>query len=505
MSKKERKLNLVRVHRFSVYYSNLNEEERNRLDNFFAELDTRLMIPRSHKRLIKIDFQRAFTTYHEMGVSLDEAFKRLDLSNLGGFYSRYSDLWLPLDDVAKSYTQYVDRTTMSVFRLAAYVKERVSPELLQTALNFTIKRFPYFAMSIKKGVFWHYLESINGRLAIEKESSIPVQRIYLSLSGSKAFRVLFFENRISVEFFHGMTDGTGAKEFLKTLLLTYLRLLGKDIPESDLVIEPNSIINNAEYKNEFPSIKRKNSTSGYINKKALQLSGRLTLEKPARVLHFKMQTDKLKEVCKRYNVNVTAYMAALIFFACKASIDEINGDVSITIPVNMRRCFPSDSLRNFSLFSSLREDINQIKDFPEFCLKIYDQLKDKTQKDKMLEMMASTAGLFHQMRLIPLPLKQPVTRLLCKILGDRIFTTALSNLGVVDLPEEMAKEIISMDFVLGTTVINRTQNALITVNNVTTLSISKYTKDPSFEEKLYELLTRDGLEIEVEGSATYGS
>ncbi|MBP5092362.1 MAG: hypothetical protein J6328_07440 [Bacilli bacterium] len=503
MSKKQKTVKKGAL-KFSDYRSTLDGTNQAKLDAFFRSLDERLYLPGHDRKLLKNDFQRAFVYYFEHNVPFYKAIERLDLSNLGGFYSRESDLWIPLDDVAKSYTQFADRSSMSVFRLAAYVKDRVSPELLQIALDFTIKRFPYFAMSIKRGFFWHYLDSINGRFAIEKEGPLPVQRIHLSVSGSKAFRVMFYENRISVEFFHGMSDGTGGKEFLKTLLLVYLRLNGKDIKESPLVIEPNSLIDNEEYKNEFKSLKRKSGAAGYLNKKALQLSGNLTIEKPSRVYHFKMATSELKAAAKRYGVNVTSYVASLLFFASKASIDELKGDVSITLPVNMRNHFPSKTLRNFSLFTSLREEINEIKDFPEFAKRIYAQLKEKTEKDKMLDMMAATGNMFSKMKFIPLPLKQPVTKMLGKMLGDRIFTTALSNLGVVELPEDLAKEVLSMDFVLGTTAINRTQNALITVNGVTTLSISKYTKDPSFEEKLYALLKDDGIAITVEGSQAYG-
>ena len=225
--------------------------------------------------------------------------------------------------------------------------------------------------------------------------------------------------------------------------------------------------------------------------------------KPHRKETLQLEVQLLGLISK-YGVNVTSYISTILFFASKASIDEIEGDVSVTIPVNMRNLFPSKTLRNFSLFTSLREDIRNIDNFPEFALKIQEQLKDKIQKEKMLDMMAATGSMFSKMKLIPLPLKQPVTKLLGKLLGDRIFTTSLSNLGVVELPEDMAKEIFSMDFVLGTTTINRTQNSLISVNGITTLSISKYTKDPSFEEKVYALLRNDDITIEVEGSEPYG-
>jgi hypothetical protein len=67
------------------------------------------------------------------------------------------------------------------------------------------------------------------------------------------------------------------------------------------------------------------------------------------------------------------------------------------------------------------------------------------------------------------------------------------------MPEEYKKYVSSMDFVLGTAPNNRAIIGMLTYNETTTISISKMTKDPTFEEKLYELLLKDELEVVVEG------
>ena len=67
----------------------------------------------------------------------------------------------------------------------------------------------------------------------------------------------------------------------------------------------------------------------------------------------------------------------------------------------------------------------------------------------------------------------------------------------------MMEHIDSMDFCLGAQVTNRLVCAAITCGNTATFSISKMTADPAFEEKLYQLLTSDGIETEVEGSEYY--
>lgn len=90
---------------------------------------------------------------------------------------------------------------MSVFRLSVYLKQSVVPELLQMALSFTIKRFPSFTTTLKRAFFWHYLDTTKRRFSVEQESGIPCQALKVALSGSQSFRVLYYNNRISVEFF----------------------------------------------------------------------------------------------------------------------------------------------------------------------------------------------------------------------------------------------------------------------------------------------------------------
>ena len=68
---------------------------------------------------------------------------------------------------------------------------------------------------------------------------------------------------------------------------------------------------------------------------------------------------------------------------------------------------------------------------------------------------------------------------------------------------EISKHIESMDFILGTAITNRAGCSVVTFDNITTFSIAKMTVDPSFEEKMYDLLQADGVEVIVEGSENY--
>lgn len=488
---------------FAQYQEALPEADRNLLEAFFEEFGRHCALPDSEKRKLQTDFENALVYYQQAGVPVSVALARLDVKNLGGFYLRPPILWYALDDAAKVYPLSMKHGQMSVFRLSVYLKETVIPEILQMALTFTIKRFPSFATTVKKGFFWHYLDSSKKRYAIEAEQDIPCRPLKIGRSGSQSFRVLYHEKRISVEYFHILTDGTGGMIFLKTLTAEYLRLMGVKTEPGNGILDINAPPKASETANEFARAEKTEKASGFVDKAAVQLSGRLSPVKPCQILHFRMDAEGLKEAARRRGTTITAYVLALLFMAGCAATDECEGTFSIQVPVNMRKFHPSDTVRNFSMYCGIRLPIAAITDVGAILPEITRQLLEKTDQSAMGEMMYATEYMVKLMRYIPLFIKAPIARIVYGFLGDRIFTNTLSNLGVVDLPEAILAHVDWMDFVLGTALTNRVSCAMVTCNRVAMLSITKMTADPSFEEALYRLLEADGISPHLEGSALY--
>ena len=490
---------------FEEYIDRLPENDRAELSLFMRDVETHISLPRSWQVMLRRDYMRAFLYYASHGVSLLEAMNRLNPRKLGGFYARPPILWYPLDNAAKIYPLSMKHGQMAVFRLSIYLKKDVVPELLQMALNFTIKRFPSFATTVKKGFFWHYLDTSKRRYSTWEESNVPCRPLKISASGSQSFRVLYYQNRISVEYFHILTDGTGGMVFLKTLAAEYLRLLGADIKTGNGVLDINDLPRIEEAENEFLRADRAEKASGFVDKQVVQMSGRLSKIKPCKVLHFKMDANKLHELARSKDSTVTAYILSRMFVAGRHATDENSGDMSIQVPVNMRKFSPSETLRNFSLYCGIRFPISHITSADDILVKIKHQLDEKSSRKAMSEMLNGAVKLVSSVRYIPLFIKAPVAGAIYGFLGDKIFCNTLSNLGVVTFPDGMAEHVESMDFVLGTEITNRAACAMVTVGNVATLSISKLTADPSFEEALYDLLCQDGIVPVVEGSELYES
>ncbi len=488
---------------YQEYLLSCTQAQQDAAEDFFLRLGRQLQLDKQENRKLRADFEKGLVWYAENGVAFEEALTRLDPVRLGGFYARGSVLWYPLDSAAKVYPLSMKQGEMAVFRLSAYLYEPVVPELLQLALTFTVRRFPGFATTVKKGFFWHYLDSWKGRYPVREEQDRPCRAMKVGRTGANPFRVRYYQNRISVEFFHLLTDGVGGMVFLKTLTAEYLRLLGVKFEPGHGVLDLTEPAAPEESVNEFPRALKKSAAAGFADRGALQLGGRRSRVNPCRVLRFCMDAAALREQAAKRGVTVTAYLVSRVLWACRCATEDVNGDISVQVPVNMRKYHPSRTLRNFAMYFGVRLPAGEIRDPDGLLPAVKAQMEEKSSRENMDKMVASTQRLVQMAKFLPLMVKFPAVQAVYGILGDRIFTTTLSNLGLITMPPELESHVQSMDFVLGSARVNRVMCSAVTFGNAASLCIAKQTMDPTFEEALLTALEKDGLQITVEGSPYY--
>lgn len=385
------------------------------LERLYFALAARIDLPRAQKRALISDFRRAAEVLVSRGLSPAEAAARLGHERLGDFYLSAPDYWYPLDDAAKIYPMSMTDGWMSVFRLSAYLDAPVEPSLLQLALDLTMPRFPFFATKIKRGVFWHYIDGVKRRFTVQPETELPCAPMNVAAGDSQSFRVLYYGRRVSVEFFHILTDGTGGLAFLTALLLAFM-------------------------------------------------------------------TE-----------------------AAHAASDESRGDISIQVPVNMRKFCPSKTLRNFSMYCSVRTPWAEAGEAERLLPDITRQLSERASETAMRGMLASTAEMVRLLGRVPLAVKRPAARIAYGFLGERAFTSTLSNLGAAKLPPEVEAHVEKLDFVLGTGERARAACAMVTLKGLALLSVTKLTDDKTFETRLLSILEGAGVPVKLRGSMPYGA
>ena len=125
--------------------------------------------------------------------------------------------WSRLDNAAKIFPPTSHGSATGVFRLSCELTEPVAPDVLQTALDRTLKRYPHLLMVMRRGVFWYYLEQTTLRASVVPEHAPPCAALYEG-SRSLLFRVSYWRHKVSLDMYHVLADGAGAIEFFESLM-----------------------------------------------------------------------------------------------------------------------------------------------------------------------------------------------------------------------------------------------------------------------------------------------
>lgn len=473
------------------------------LTPYLSDVRARMDLRQKYVDQLMDDHVSALWWYTGHGVSLTDAMKRLNPSQLGDFYLRERTAWYPLDTAAKVYPLSMGLKRMMMFRLSFYLKRPVEPEILQMALNYTIRRFPYFATTIKCGFFWHYIDSSMRRYAARTEVLPPCTPMRLNAISSPTFRVVWHGNRVSVEFFHVLTDGTGGSIFVRTLLREYLRLLGYPAPLGEGIFQPGDVPDPREWADDFVLADESPSPEGFSDQSALQMRGLPSLEQPSRVLHFNLSVTALKNKAREKNVTINTLLLGVIMMALRDAAEPHGGKkkLQVQLPVNMRKFYPSRTLRNFSMYCSIRLHPVEITGLDAILPKIAAQVSVGTAKESLDRTMTLSRKLVHYLRVVPLIIKRPIAYLIYGRLSDGVFTSTFSNLGPITLPAGMRDQVEKFDFVLGPPIRNRAVCSLCSYEDRAVFTVVKITALPVFENAVYDYLTQLGLDPYVEGTS----
>jgi NRPS condensation-like uncharacterized protein len=417
--------------------------------------------------------------------------------------------WLKLDNAAKLFPAIMSAELTSVFRITVFLKKPIKFSAIKEAVEISSRRFPYFSVSLGSGLFWHYLEYNHQIPRILTEEKIPCTAFAAKRKNEPLYRILVKENRISVEFIHILTDGGGAFEYLKSLLYTYFRLNGNHILSDEKIILPESPISEEEIEDGYKRFfRRKIPPPGKLTK-AWHLPFRLDGKPRLKIIRSQITLDKLLEVAQSYGVSVTEYMVSVYLFTLQMIyLEEIEkvkkqkrGVLRIEVPVNLRKKFPSKTMRNFSLFVLPEIDLRLgVYSFDEILKIVKYQLQTGADVKQITRFLSQNVG--HEkspfVRLLPLFIKSMAISAVYKRLGSNQCSGILTNLGMVKLPEEMENLIDAFEVVPtppNTHV--KISCAMVTFKNQLRLDFGNISRSTSFEMHFLKYLTESGIPVKV--------
>ena len=412
--------------------------------------------------------------------------------------------WMALDNAAKIFPAARTRNWSNVFRMAATMSETVDMDALRVALDVTVRRFPSIAVRVRAGFFWYYLEEIPHAPEILEERPYPTWRMPFSDIRKCAFRVIVYDKRIAVEFFHSLTDGNGGLVFLKTLVSEYIyQKYGVKVPHGNGVLDRLEEPDPAELEDSFFKYAGKHQyprkdSDAYAIKGAREPDGFRTNTT------FILNAEQVRLLAKEQGVTVTAYLtAALIDAVDRLQKQQVpnpakHKPVKIFVPVNLRSIFPSKTLRNFILYTIPGVETKYGDyTFEELCQSVQHQMKLQITPRRMAAIIASNVSSEKNLliRAAPLPIKNIVMSGVYRAVGERKSCFSFSNLGVSNMPPEFEAYVDRLDFVLGTQQSQRYNTSLITYKGQMMLNITRNTEKPLLERQLYDVLRERGIHV----------
>ena len=417
--------------------------------------------------------------------------------------------WMRLDNAAKIYPAAKRRNWNNFFRLSATLTEPVDTEVLRRALDVTVRRFPSIAVRLRRGAFWYYLEEIPKAPAIQPEKSCPLAHAPFYEVRQCAFRVLVYHERIAVEFFHALTDGTGALVFLKSLLAEYLsQKYGLVIPAEKGVLgrleEPSA----EEVEDSFAryagdvKLSRREAT-------AYHLSGTPEPDGYKDIVTMMIPADKLRDCARGFGISVTELLCAAMM---QAILDIQAKDVprraarkpvKVLLPVNLRTLFPSATLRNFASYITPEIDPRMGDcSFDELCQLVHHKMGVENNRRTMRAKFAANVASERSpvLRVMPLFIKNIAMKAVFDAVGECKSCLCLSNLGRVELPEVMTPYVTRMDFIIGVQARAPHNCGVITWNGTAYINCIRNIREPALELAFYRVLHRLGLPVKVESN-----
>lgn len=411
--------------------------------------------------------------------------------------------WTRLDNAAKIFPPNSRERDTKVFRFVSELKDDIDKEILQEALDKTLLLFPFYQTVLRRGAFWYYFEDTDLKPVVVEENKLPCSMLYHRNRRNLLFEVTYYKNRINLEVFHALTDGTGALSFLKTLLYYYITIFYKDEFEGALP----ALDYDASLSQKMDDSFQKHYSVKRIPKKvkitkAYRIQGRRSIDNRIKIIEGLIPVKDVLVLSRQYNTTLTIYLVAIFIKSINKEmpVRSKKNPVVLSVPVNLRTYFPSVTARNFFATISIGYDFSTSGDkLEDIIAGVKESFERELTKDKLEKQMNRLLSLEHNafMRVVPLAIKDRILRF-ASSLSDKGITAALSNVGKISISPELAPYIKLFNCFVSA---RRPQIAICSYQNNLLVSFTSPFVGTDIQKNFFRYLSSENIPITISSNA----
>ena len=355
-----------------------------------------------------------------------------------------------IDNSAILYLALIRKDHTNIFRFTLTLTEEIIPELLQKAVERVYRRFPLIFAGFRPGFFKYTQVPVTAAPHVKPDPGCLITMTREEIARC-AYRVYYRENQIIVEAFHALSDGYGIAASFSTMAAEYINLrYGIEIPKGYPVMDCSDEPAPEELEDDYLK---------YADAKPLHMPSRYSYQLPGKeashdVIHDDPHWYPLDDVlaaARRHGVSMTAFLSAVmaqsVMEVQQLESSKRTRPVRIMVPIDLRRIFPSKTLRNFILYAlPTMEPEEKDLSIQELAQKFSLQIKNHLRKENLGGIIAynvrtQASALFH---MVPSMVKCGLMRLAYRFFGESNSSITFTNLGNIALPEVMVPYVKSV-------------------------------------------------------------
>jgi NRPS condensation-like uncharacterized protein len=314
--------------------------------------------------------------------------------------------------------------------------------------------------------------------------------------------------RVAVETTHILTDGTGALEFLRALLVAYAveRSGGPETPDGNRIVSqalecgialPGEVPRPEELEYASRRYYERRLPHPQEFSRAWHVDGRRLAAGVYHVTSISYATSALREIARRFKVGLTDLLLGVFIHAlaeryhATAPARRHRRPIRILIPVNMRPHTGSRTMRNFFVFVMVELDQRLGRySLDEIVTKVHHQLRSELDPRSLRRQITRNVRAERNalIRVSPVFVKDIILRLVHQVRGEAVNTASLSNLGSVELPEAMAQLVERMEFVPPPSTETGVNMTLISYRGTTSITFGSTRREHDVEQRVAETL-----------------
>lgn len=407
---------------------------------------------------------------------------------------------MKLGDNNQFFYYITDGKKAAILKYTYYLKEDVDVEILKEACEKAMDAFPFFHAR-------PYLDEegrVNIRESDEKAPVFPKTDSFAFLGSEDTngymFRVLYEKNEIHLSCFHGLSDGRGISDFGKTLLYYYFSLKGINIPEEGIYTIEN--IKNDDTITEILADRCKEIEAPAIEPEQpknelfwLPEDATLYGTYHTKSVYVEWDCSKLVSLAKEMKGSPVVFLVAMLANSMAKKYNAKDKTFIYDIPVDMRGMLNSRAQSNFTSNVQLYVEPELLeKPLAEQVATLKSSLKNKIEKDNLVNSAKGASGFFDMLNSIPLKQRDALLSNIQNSAPNK--TVLLSNIGKIDLPKEIQEQLEEIEFFIP--VVDKVPALVpVTFGEVSRAYINQNFEDIGWIEAFCEEMNACGIETKL--------